>query len=103
MSQSIELADFVAQLRAELVRALADGKEQAITFDCGPIDLEMEVAVERVADAGARIRFWVVDADASANLAARKTQRIKMTLTPRAAGVPLEQLRISGEPVPGER
>jgi hypothetical protein len=37
MSLSIELAEFIAQLRAELTRALAEGEEQAIKFDCGPI------------------------------------------------------------------
>lgn len=78
-------------------------KDQAIRFDCGPIDLEVEIAVERAAEAGARIRFWVVDADASANLGSRKTQRIKMTLTPRGADAPFGQLRISGEAVPHER
>lgn len=103
MSQGIELSEFVAQLRAELTRAINDGEDQAIKFDCGPIELELEVAAERSADAGARVRFWVVDADASAKLRTRKTQRITMTLTPHDADTPLEQLRISGVPVPGER
>jgi hypothetical protein len=88
---------------AELARALIEGKEQAIRFDCGPIELEMEIAVERAGDAGARIRFWVIDADASAKAGTRQTQRIKMTLTPHAADAPIEQLRISGQSVPGER
>jgi Trypsin-co-occurring domain 2 len=103
MSQSVELAEFVAQLREELGRALAEGTEKAIKFACGPIDLEMEVSVERAADAGARIRFWVVDADASGKRGMKSTQRIRMTLTPSAADAPLEQLRILGESVPGER
>lgn len=103
MSQRIELAEFVEQLRSELGRALVEGKDQAIKFDCGPIDLEVEIAVERAADAGARIRFWVIDADTSANLDTRKTQRVRMTLTPRAANAPFRQLSISGESVPDER
>jgi hypothetical protein len=103
MSQGIELAEFVTELRAELARALAEGKDQSIKFDCGPIELELEVAVERAAEGGARIRFWVIDADASAKLGTRKTQRVRMALTPRAADDPLAQLRLSGESVPGER
>jgi hypothetical protein len=103
VSRGIELAEFVAQLRAELTRAISEGEDQAIKFDCGPIELELEVAAERSADAGARVRFWVVDADASAKVGAKKTQRITMTLTPHAAGAPLEQLSISGDSVPGER
>lgn len=103
MSQGIELADFVSQLRAELARALIEGKDQTIKFDCGPVDLELEVAVERASDASARIRFWVVDAGISANGGTTTTQRIKMTLTPSASDTPREQLRIAGTPVPGER
>jgi Trypsin-co-occurring domain 2 len=103
MSQGIELAEFVAQLRAELNRAIVDGESQAIRFDCGPIQLELEIAAERSADAGAKVRFWVVDADASAKLGTRKAQRITMTLTPHAASAPFEQLRILGDSDPGER
>ena len=103
MPQGIELADFIQQLRAELNRALHQGSEDAIKFECGPIEIEMTVSVERVADAGAKLRFWLVDADASARLGTTRTQRIGMTLTPREAAEPHLQLHISGETVDDEQ
>ena len=103
MSEGVELAELIQQLRSELDRAMREGREEAVKFECGPVELELTVAVEKAAGTGAKVRFWVVDADASAKLGSTRTQRISMTLTPRGAGAPQDPLNISGESVEGER
>jgi hypothetical protein len=102
MSQGVELAELIHQLRIELGSALTDGKDQPLKFECGPIALELTITVEKHAESGGKVRFWVVDGDASANLGSTRVQRISMTLTPRIPGQPTPNPLISGAVAEGE-
>ena len=81
----IELASVIRDLRAELEQAVVAGDGAALRFELGPIELEVSVVVERSATAGAKVRFWVVEAAADGKASATGTQRIKLTLTPKLA------------------
>jgi Trypsin-co-occurring domain 2 len=80
----VELANAVAVVREELLEAARRGIGQEIAFAVGPI--EMEFAVELRADAKAKLGFkaWVfASAEAEAGVARGRTDRVKVTLTPK--------------------
>lgn len=97
----IELAAVIRDLRAELEAAVAAADGAALVFELGPVELEVQVAVERSGSGGARVRFWVVDADVQGRAVQTGTQKVKLSLTPRLAGTGLSP-KVSGQAVPGE-
>ncbi|WP_369213096.1 trypco2 family protein [Streptomyces flavofungini] len=102
----IELSDMIRELRNQLSVALADGADDAVRFELGPVELEATVAVSREGGADAKVRLWVVDAGANGKYAHAQTQRIAVTLVPkvRAPGENgTRSLLIGGEEVEGER
>ncbi|KUN01359.1 hypothetical protein AQI95_30970 [Streptomyces yokosukanensis] len=102
----IELSDMIRELRAQLTSAVADGDGQLVRFELGPVEVEATVAVTREAGADAKVRLWVVDAGASGKYAHAQTQRIKVTLAPKAVpadGSPVRPVLIAGGEVDGER
>jgi hypothetical protein len=102
----IELSDMIRELRQQLTTALADGAGEAMLFELGPIEIEATVAVSREAGADAKVRLWVVDAGANGKYAHAQTQRITVTLSPKAVLVDENASRpvlIAGGEVDGER
>ena len=97
----IELAAVIRDLRAELEEAVAAADGAALRFELGPIDLEVSVELQRSGGAGAKVRFWVVQADAEGKVESAKTQRVKLTLTPTLAASGATP-QVSGRAVPGE-
>ena len=77
----VPLADFVAGLRAEL-KVAAGAREPGVEFEVGPVSVEFGVVTEVEAGAGARVRFWVVEAGGSARRSRQSTHRVSLTLTP---------------------
>ncbi|MER5351935.1 trypco2 family protein [Kitasatospora sp. NPDC002551] len=98
----IELSDVIHDLRGQLEKAMADAVGRTIAFELGDIELEVAVAVERSGQAGAKVRFWVVEMGGDASRTRTDTQHIKLTLHPRVAatGRPPE---VSGRSLPRER
>jgi hypothetical protein len=78
----VELASVVRQLRAELNEALEDAQGERLRFELGPVQVSLSVTVGREGGAGAKVRFWVVDAGADAKLSREAVQEIKLVLTP---------------------
>ncbi|WP_371675949.1 trypco2 family protein [Streptomyces sp. NBC_01276] len=83
----IELASVIRDLREELGRAIADAEGEALRFELGPIELELTVALERSGQAGAHVRFWVVESGAEAAVSAASAQRVSLALRPALVGV----------------
>jgi hypothetical protein len=79
----IELAHVIRDLRGELEQAVAAAEGAALRFELGPIELELSLAIERSTKAGTKVRFWVVDAEADAEIGSTRTQRVKLTLAPK--------------------
>jgi hypothetical protein len=99
---AVELAELVAQLRTELTKAMQEGRDEALRFSLGPVELELTLAVAKEATPGAKVRFWVVEAGADAKASSSRTQRIKLTLEPHLAGHPGIKPDISGDEMTGE-
>ncbi|MFI0977510.1 trypco2 family protein [Streptomyces sp. NPDC021093] len=102
----IELSDMIRELRNQLTAALTDGADEAVRFELGPVELEATVAISREGGADAKVRLWVVDAGANGKYAHAQTQRITVTLMPKAevpGGAGTRPLLIGGEEVEGER
>lgn len=79
----VELAEVIRELREELERAIAAGEGAALRFELGPVELDVSVAIQTGAQAGGKLRFWVVESSAGGNVDHTSTQRIKLVLSPR--------------------
>lgn len=105
------LAETVEALRDELSRALSEAEGERLRFALGDVELELSVTVSRGGSAGARVRFWVVDAEASGNVSRQSVQTLRLKLTPqdtmaRRPGDPdpatFTTAYVGGAGVPGE-
>ncbi|MEV7865539.1 trypco2 family protein [Streptomyces sp. NPDC088124] len=102
----VELSELIRELRRELNTAMADGRDDAVRFELGPVEIEATVAVERDASANGKVRFWVVEAGANGSYAHAQTQRITLTLQPKLAspdGTADRPVLIAGDEADGER
>ncbi|MEE1765328.1 trypco2 family protein [Streptomyces sp. SP18BB07] len=82
----IELADAVAVVRDELLRAAARGADQDIVFKVGPVELEFAVELRADARAKAGFKAWVVAAGVETEAARSRTHRVAVSLTPQRPG-----------------
>ncbi|MFE7835522.1 trypco2 family protein [Streptomyces sp. NPDC057474] len=78
----IELADAVAVLRDGLLAAVAQGADQDLSFEVGPIELEFLVELRQDVKVKSGFKAWVITGDAEAGLARGRTHRVKFALTP---------------------
>jgi hypothetical protein len=99
----VELAEVIARLRAELIEAMRAGADAPLQFELGPVEVELTFSVDKEAAAGAKVRFWVVDATTDGKLASGSQQRIKLTLDPRTPDRPGVRPIISGAAEPDEQ
>jgi hypothetical protein len=97
----IELASVIRDLREELERAIAAGRDEQLRFELGPIELEVAVVVKQSNGNNGKVSFWVVGAGGDRTNESATTQRIKLTLTPRL-GAGTENPLVSGSAVEGE-
>ncbi|MEV6975616.1 trypco2 family protein [Kitasatospora sp. NPDC093806] len=81
----IELADLLASLRAEINRARIDSRDQDVRFRIDSIDLELQVAVEKSAEADGGVRFWVVSLGAKGAAKAAHTHTVRLALSAETA------------------
>ncbi|WP_327732953.1 hypothetical protein OG749_02835 [Streptomyces nojiriensis] len=82
----IELTSVIRDLREELSRAIVAAEDESLHFELGPIELELSVTLERSGQAGAKIRFWVLESGAEAAMSSVSVQRISLALQPALAG-----------------
>lgn len=82
----IELSGMIGQLRHELTVALADGADQRVPFELGPVQIESAETAERSADTDAdgMVRFWVMAAGGHGSRSRSAQQWIILSLTQRA-------------------
>ena len=84
----LPLADFIGALRSEL-RAAALARDPELQFNVGPVTVEFTLMTQHEGGGRAGVRFWVVEASASAGITGGSTQKVTLELTPVSA---------SGEP-----
>ena len=83
--QPLGLADAVRALRSELSTAMRQGRDEALRFELGPVEMEFLIEVQREAGGEAGIKFWVVNLGGKASVTRGSTHRVKLTLTPQDA------------------
>jgi hypothetical protein len=83
--EQIRLSELIDALRVELAVAIDQGKNQAIQFGVGPIELEVEIGVSKTTTGGGGVEFWVVKAAGERGHEDVVTHRVKVTLEPKLA------------------
>ena len=84
-SAGVGLADAVKALRAELTSAMAEGTDQALRFELGPVEMEFLLEVNREAGGQGGVRFWVVSLGGSGSVAHGSTHRVTLQLVPKTS------------------
>jgi Trypsin-co-occurring domain 2 len=77
----LPLADFIGALRSEL-RAAALAKDPELQFNVGPVTVEFTLMTHHEGGGKAGVRFWVVEAGASASTGKESTQKVTLQLAP---------------------
>ena len=80
--KKIELAEMLAELRAQLSAARGEGEGQDLKLEVSEVELEVEVETTREAQGKGGVKFWVYDAEASAKGTQGRTHRLKLRLKP---------------------
>ena len=78
----LSLSDAIESIRSELAAAQRKGEQADLKFEVGEIELELEIAAELGATAGAEAKWWVVTAKTEAQYKESKKQKIKIKLKP---------------------
>lgn len=91
--QAIGLAKVIAELRRELAEAITEGEGQALRFELGEIELDLEVVLAE--SASAELGFKVLLGSLGDNKSESRTQRLKVRLRPVGEG-PGGSVRASG-------
>ena len=79
----IPLADTIRALRAELNRAMVQGKEEEIRFELSDaVELELQVQISYQGGAEAGINFGVVSIGAKGDASTGRTHTIRLKLMP---------------------
>ena len=76
----IELATLLSSLRSEIDRARLDSAGKDVRFRVDSIDLELQVEVEKSAEADAGVRFWVVSMGGKGAAKSTETHVVKLKL-----------------------
>jgi hypothetical protein len=80
--ESVELADAIAALRAQLGKALRAGKDEEVRFRLGPVELEFTLNVKKDIQAEGGVKFWVVSLGTHAGVSHDNQHRVKLSLQP---------------------
>ncbi|MFF8310386.1 trypco2 family protein [Streptomyces lydicus] len=97
----VGLADAVRGVRAELQEAMAEGQDEALRFEVGPVELEFAVDVRKEGGAEAKAKVYVVSFGARGGLTATATHRLKLTLQPQDAQGNAARVSTSVSVIPG--
>jgi hypothetical protein len=79
---TVPLANAIADLRAELLKALQEGAGKDLQFRLKPIELELKLAITAGGEANAGIKFWVVEIGGKGTYDNAATHTLKLTLEP---------------------
>jgi hypothetical protein len=84
--QLIPLAEAISALRAELKKAMVLGAGDDLQFEVGPVELELNLVVEREAKTDGKLQFkifgWGAEAGASGTLGDQRGHKVKLVLKP---------------------
>lgn len=82
----LELTAVVASLREQLTQAREQAQRQGVLFQVDKIEVEFQTVVQKEGSStvGAKMKFWVLDAEASlgGKYSHAATHKIKLSLSP---------------------
>lgn len=82
----LELTSVVAALREQLAQAQQQAQGQGVLFHVDKIEVEFQTVVQKegTSSTGAKMKFWVLDAEASlgGKYSHANTHKIKLSLSP---------------------
>jgi hypothetical protein len=82
--ETIELSDFIAELREELGKAISAGKDAELRFVAKAVELELQVAAESKNDGSGKLSFKVfgigLDGGGGRSTSATATHKITLSL-----------------------
>jgi hypothetical protein len=78
----IPLAKVIGDLRAELLSALAEGRDKELQFRLKPIELELQIAVTRDVEGSGGVKFWVIELGGKGSYENAMTHTLTLTLEP---------------------
>lgn len=81
-SGGIPLAKVIADLRSELLAAVAEGRQKELRFKLKPVELELSIAMTLKGEAGAQVKFWVVELGGKGSGEKTATHKLRLTLEP---------------------
>lgn len=102
MDEGVALGAMIRQLRAELEQAAAAGEGADLLFGLGPIELELEMGVTSEGGGETGVKFWVLTLGGKASKVSERTQRLKLTLSPRRRSDPDADVYVRTEGVLGD-
>ena len=82
---AIDLQTAVRALRDQLMVAAAEGVDQPVRFEVGPIEMEFLVELRRDAKVRGGVRALLASAEGEAAAGRTRTHRVSFTLTPKDA------------------
>jgi Trypsin-co-occurring domain 2 len=79
---TIDLAEAIDALHAELSEAVARASGMDIQFPVGSVQLEFQLGVTRTAEGTGNIKFWVLELGGSGAYASESIQKVVINLEP---------------------
>jgi Trypsin-co-occurring domain 2 len=84
--RGLSLASVIAQARAELELARAEGTQRDVQFQVEEMELELAVEVSGSASVDAGVRFWVLSAGAKGEVRHLGANHVRIKLKPVGPG-----------------
>lgn len=81
-SELAGLAETIAALRRELLKAVDEGAGKDVRFQLGPVEIEFQMGVSKEAGAEAGVKFWVLTLGGRGKVAQDATHHVKVSLQP---------------------
>lgn len=83
MDARVTLAQAIRELREQIVKAMAEGKGEAVRFVAKSIELELGITFQVEAEAGAGFKLLsLIDLSGKAKAGDENTHTVKLTLIP---------------------
>jgi len=79
---SITIAEAVEQLRDDLLQAMAQGNDRKVQFGLEEVELELGLTATREAEAGAKVKWLVVDFGGKGKAGSEDTHKLTLKLIP---------------------
>jgi len=86
----LELSNVIARLREELDAATRAADGVSLNLEVQDIELELQVVVTGEINAGAKAKFWILEANAGTKYTDAVTQKIRIKLKASKNGLPLK-------------